>query len=337
MPGTWSVIVGSAFVLLLVAANARASSLFDSSAVLQVRLTGPLRQLIEQKYDREEMQFVLHAEGEHYTIAVRTRGNSRLRKCNFPPLRLAFNAANTAGGLFEGQGKLKLVTHCLPGVSGRMNVLKEYTAYRIFNLLSDVGYRVRLLKINYDDTDDEHKDITTNAFLIESDEELAARTGATIARVPQVRRTDFDQLHLAVVFIFQYLIANTDYSLVASAAEDKCCHNGDLFERDGRLYYVPFDFDLSGLVNARYAKPDPALGISKVTSRRYRGYCVDPGAMSSALKKINTLEAEILDIVSGTPGMVEKGADEVRQFLGRFFKEANDEGRLLGRFAKACI
>jgi hypothetical protein len=323
--------------LLLVALRAPAASLFDSDEVLEIQLTGPLATLVDDKFDREELPFVLHTEGVDQNIEVRTRGKSRMRKCGFPPLRLDIDSEESTGTLFDGQDKIKLVTHCLIGSSGQANVLEEFSAYKIFNLLTDVSYRVRLAKVTYVDTDGQLDDVVSNAFLIESDKELAARTNSNVVETPNVRRSALNRYQASLVYIFQYLIANTDWSLVASEGEEKCCHNGDLFEKGSELFYVPFDFDLSGLVNARYAKPDPGLRISKVTSRLYRGYCVVPGALKAALTSINSLEGEILAVFNGIPGLSDKEIKAAQKFLNRFFRESRDEQALLRRFERSCI
>ena len=44
------------------------------------------------------------------------------------------------------------------------------------------------------------------------------------------------------MFIFQYLIGSTDWSIVAAEADEYCCHNVDLFEIDASLLVVPYDF-----------------------------------------------------------------------------------------------
>ena len=63
------------------------------------------------------------------------------------------------------------------------------------------------------------------------------------------------------MFVFQYLIANTDWGYVKADDDDACCHNGDLFEIDNQVVFVPYDFDLAGLVNSRYAFPDLPLDL----------------------------------------------------------------------------
>lgn len=85
-------------------------------------------------------------------VDVRLRGKGRLEQCKFPPLRLDFDPAETGESAFAGQDELKLVTHCINSTAGEKNLLEEYLAYRIFNLLSDYSYRVRLLHVSCVDT-----------------------------------------------------------------------------------------------------------------------------------------------------------------------------------------
>ncbi|MDH4071785.1 MAG: hypothetical protein OEV41_01625 [Gammaproteobacteria bacterium] len=324
-------------LLLLASGPLSASPLFESEAVLEVQIEGPFGRFIDERYDREELPFVLRTDGEEYAVGLRSRGKSRMRACTFPPIRLDFDAAAVSGTLFEGQDKLKLVTHCLGGPSGQANVMEEYSAYKVFNLLSDTSYRVRPLKVTYTDTDGEHEELVSNAFLLESDVELAARVGGSVVQLAGVRKSMLNRDQAAIVYIFQYLIANTDWSLIASAGEEYCCHNGGLVGRDGELYYVPFDFDLSGLVDARYAKPDPSLRITKVTSRYYRGYCIEPESLAGALASINAKQAEILAVFDSIPGLGEKDANSAKRFLDRFFREAENEKKLVTRFERSCV
>ena len=186
------------------------------------------------------------------------RGNSRLRVCEFPPLRLNFAAKGLAESVFAGQDKLKLVTHCTDRQKDAGNVYDEYLAYLLFNQVSDYGYRVRPLVIRYTDPSGATGiDGVRHAFLIESDEEFAGRHGATAIEVAAVYMSKLDEPQAALTFVFQYLIGNTDWSLVTADTEEHCCHNIDLFELGGHTLLVPYDFDLAGLVDASYAEPEP--------------------------------------------------------------------------------
>ena len=326
------------FALLSVAAHAGASPLFDDNAVINVELTGPIGSLIKNKNDRTELPFVLNANGVQHSVRVRVRGKSRLRVCNFPPLRFNFSESNTEQTVFAGQGKLKLVTHCRNKDVAEADALQEFAAYWIFNLISDVGYRVRLLRITYRDTDErsKHELRERYGFLIESQDELADRVGGQPADVTGVSLQSLDDDQAALVYVFQYLIGNTDWSMAKSDDDDVCCHNGDILDIESKYFYVPYDFDLAGLVNAKYAYPDPSLPIREVTQRMYRGYCTSREALQRALDVVKMRRTDILGVVSAIPGLPEDDRARSIDYLGQFFTRAEDEEKLLQSFERRC-
>ena len=326
-------------VLLVHVSHVSASSLFDDNTVLEVSLTGPLSSLFEEENDRRQLPFVLRANGVEYSIKVRVRGKSRRRVCSFPPLRINFAADDTAQSIFEGQNLLKLVTHCRQNSAAQSDTLREYAAYRIFNLISEVSYRVRLLHITYTDTDGRLKEdmFERYGFLIESASALADRVGGQPAYVTGVSRSSLDSQQAAAVYVFQYLIGNTDWSLVTADEDDTCCHNGDLFDIGSGRYYVPYDFDLSGLVNARYARPDPSLRISSVTKRRYRGYCISTDAVKGALSAIRARRVDILDLTSQLSGLSQKDIEGMTKYIKQFFVRTDDEDKTVQSFDRACL
>ncbi len=326
-------------ILLGISPASHGSALFEDNAVLEVSVIGPLTTLLEDQPSRAELPFVLRANGVDHAIALRVRGKSRLEVCSFPPLRLKFVADDTLGTVFAEQNKLKLVTHCRPGHSYQTSALREFAAYRIFNFISEVGYRVRLLHISYIDTEEGRKNRTSSSygFLIESAAELALRTNGTPLNVKGVSLASLDEQEAAKVFIFQYLIGNTDWSLVRARVDDRCCHNGDVIDIGPSRYFVPYDFDLSGIVNARYAWTNPAIRISRVTQRKYRGYCISSDALKLGLRHIKEQQADILDVINEVPGLSLKDRRKSSKFLDGFFARASDEGKLLRNFERHCL
>jgi len=324
--------------LLWVAVQANASPLFDDNAVIDVELTGPIGSLTKNKDDRTEQLFVLKANGVEQDVQIRVRGKSRLRLCKFPPLRFNFSESDTEQTVFAGQNKLKLVTHCRSNDAAQVDALQEYAVYRIFNIISDVGYRVRLLRITYRDTDERRKDnlIERYGFLMESQSELAARVGGQPVNVTGISLRSLDEDHTAAVYIFQYLIGNTDWSFVMADEDDVCCHNGDILDIDSKRYYVPYDFDLVGLVNSKYAYPDPSLPIRKVTQRYYLGFCTSRDTLQSALGIIKSHKEEILGVLSDIPGLPEKDRKRSIDYLDQFFTRADDEEKMLKSFERRC-
>lgn len=326
-------------ILLACAAPGGASTLFEEAAVIDVRLTGPIASLIEKSDAHPELSFLLEADGRQHSVAVRVRGKSRTELCKIPPLRINFSESDTAGTVFAGQDKLKLVTHCKKADSYRVNVLEEYAAYRIFNLLSDVGFRVRLLRITYVDTDARSDDESERryGFFIETTDELASRIGGRPVEAEGVRLGELNAQQAATVYIFHYLIGNTDWSLVTADGDDYCCHNGELFAIGEEIFVVPYDFDLSGLVNAKYAKPLPEMRISRVTQRRYRGYCIATDALTDSLRAIVAKQAEILGVIEELPDLSDRDIRSNTKYLRQFFDKAKNEEKLIRRFEQRCL
>jgi hypothetical protein len=339
----------SRFVLLMLIgllplAAPAAPTLFDSDDVLELRLSGPLGSISKDRKDaeREEHLFVLEVGGRELPVQVRVRGKSRTIHCEFPPLRLRFEPRDVSETVFAGQDRLKLVTHCRSGQDHyEDNLLDEFAAYRIFNVISGTSYRARLLRVTYRDTDNKLKDLDRPyyAVLLESDAALAHRVGASVVELPGIRYSRLDVEQTARMNVFQYLLGNTDWSLVTNEEDEYCCHNVDLLDTGEVLYPVPYDFDRSGLVNAKYAKPAEGARIRKVTSRRYRGYCRSSiGDIGEALDAIVALQGPIVTAAVSVAGVGKEAAEARQQYLHGFFEEAtSDRDKLLERFEKDCI
>ena len=319
------------------------SPLFDDDSVIEIRLSGPLRTLARNKKsaERVEYPFLLSVDGTDIPVDVRVRGKSRTIVCGFPPLRLRFPVDGTRQTVFAGQDKLKLVTHCKSNKKGfENNLLEEYTAYRIFNLISDAGYRVRLLRVHYNDTDGglKHLERPYYGFLIESDRELAERIGGEVSTIGGVPYSRLNDSQTSLVYVFQYLIGNTDWSLISADGEDVCCHNVHLIEKNESLYPIPYDFDFSGLVKASYAKPNSIVGTNRVTQRVYRGYCkLSIDRVALALERITALREPIITLVEQSPVIDNEDTDSRVRYIGHFFEEAEDSVKLLKQFDGDCV
>lgn len=328
---------GALCAYALCAATTAASPLFSDHAPVELTLTGPLHTLFASGSDEAALPFRLRADGD-IRVAVRIRGKSRQRVCRFPPLRLRFPAAQAPDSVFAGQDKLKLVTHCAEGDRATAAVIGEYAAYRILNQLTPLGYRVRLARITYIDTDQRFPaPITRPGFFIESDEELAARTGLSAVDETGITLGSLDPSHTALVFVFQYLVGNTDWSLVMADGDTACCHNVDVFNEGGQRFLVPYDFDLAGLAHASYAKPDPSLRIGSVTQRLYRGYCIPGLPLAEAIERIRAERDAILGIVGSAPLLSEKQKNKKTRFLEQFYDRADEPLRQVRSFEKRCL
>jgi len=314
------------------------SSLFDDNSILEVTMSGPLSTLIKQKRNREQYPFTLAIDDASVDVAVRIRGNTRVDLCRFPPLRLNFTASGPDGTPFAGEDKLKLVTHCQNGSEkSQDSVFNEFTAYRFFNLISDRSYRVRLLRIRYEDTDGKQRNLEEShyGFLIESDEGLARRLGGTVAKVEAIRFSRLDIQQTARLSVFQYLIGNKDWSFVTADNDDTCCHNIDLLDVDSTLVPIPYDFDLAALTRANYrARPR----LNRSNKREYNGYCRTPTDMvDQAIDHIQSLKDEILSTALHVTALNNETRERRATFTAAYFEEAVGKAALLAKFERNCI
>lgn len=324
--------------LVLICSASQASPLFDEHDVLEITLEGPVSTLLEDSEARGEQPFRLTLGDQVFNVGANLRGNSRVELCHFPPIRLNFSKSDAQETVFAGQRKLKLVTHCKGGANFEKNLLEEYAAYRILNVLTDMSFRTRLLHIRYVDSEHPDRDaVVRYGFLIEPEKALAERNGGYLAGARHVTKPRLDESHAAIVYVFQYLIGNTDWSLVRAFDSETCCHNGEIVGIHDRQYYVPYDFDMAGLVNARYAKPNPELHLSRVTQRRYRGNCSTPEVLRNALQTVVRRRDEIMQIFSDLPGLTDDDVARSTRFLHGFFKRAANEDKLLREFERRCL
>lgn len=267
-------------------------------------------------------------------IQLRVRGNFRKNKnhCNFPPLRVNFKKKAVAETLFEGLDKVKLVTHCQDWEQAYNDrVILEYLAYQIYNVVTPFSFKARLVEVTYVDTASSRKPLTRHGFLIEDDDDMAARNGGEISSVPLFHQdsTDYDQVTL--LSVFQYMIGNTDWSVPAQ-------HNVRLVSIPGKdkPIPVPYDFDWSGLVNAPYATPAANLRLESVRERRYRGYCRPLESLQPHLDLFNERRGEIEAVVDALDMTSEKYRKQAKQYLAQFYKDINKSRRKKRTFLKFC-
>ncbi|MDH3271243.1 MAG: CotH kinase family protein [Gemmatimonadota bacterium] len=305
---------------------AEKAPLFQSHDVLRMTLRTDIEWLRDERNDSVEVEGTLtFIDGDGTEVVkpvdTRTRGNFRRNKrnCNFPPLRLDFPTRQMEGTAFEGQDKLKLVTPCNDGRDDYQNyVFDEYLAYRILNILTPYSFRVRLVEVTYEDIEDDYDTRTKYGFLIEDEEKMAERSRATFEEVTQFHPMRAQADYAVLVALFNYMIANTDWSPVYF-------HNVKLIRtEDARYLTVPYDFDFSGLVNARYATVDPSLQnrIRRVNQRLYRGFCRPELQRATAAPPLLEARAEIEAMINGFAalGYERFDADDAKDML-EFFED----------------
>ena len=270
--------------------------------------------------------------GPAIPIQLRTRGNVRrnTRTCGFAPLRIEFPKDQLKGTIFEGQGAVKLGTHCQDADVFQQYMLKEYLANRLLNTVTPRSLRVRLAHVTYADTDAGKKPYMKLGIFYEDADDMAKRMDARELPVPRQMFSGLDQASLLFVSLFQYMIGNTDYSIIM-------LHNVIMLDdAKGVRYVVPYDFDYSGLVYAHYAVAAKALELSSVRERLYRGPCKTEAELESALEPFRAKKDEILALPASLPDIEEGPRKNVEKYLNEFFEQISRPDKVKRTFVTDC-
>jgi len=320
--------------------------LFQDHAVLKAVLTAPISQTYAQRtsgvrlYHPGQWTYINEdGESQRLDASIRIRGNFRRQYCQLPPLRLNFRKSQVKGTLFAGQDKLKLVSPCQHGLESQQKLLLEYLAYRTYEILTDYSFGTRLIRLSYVDSDDKLKSWTDLAFVIEDEDDIASRLQLDMVAVKENRFEELDQPATALAELFQLLISNHDYSVLKGPEGEYCCHNSMMFTRpesaDKRIP-IPFDFDMSGIVNANYAAPPHHLPIRHVRTRYYRGLCQPPEVLNEAIAHFLSKKEEILELYANTPELSRMSRNRTFSYVKGFFAILEDEVKLQKQVIDRC-
>lgn len=325
-------------------ARAETRPLFASDETMAVTIEAPFTTLMRKRNNEELDGTFVYSDAsntEHkLDIKIRTRGRYRRQKdvCSFAPVRLNFRKKQVSGTVFAGQDKLKLVTHCSNWErSYEQLVLREYLSYRLLRLMTGRSFGVRLMRITYVDTDKKNKERTKYGFVIEDKDHVAERLGLEYASRPSVDQDDLNGAEASMVSVFQYMIGNTDFSMVRGASNDDCCHNVMLFAGDGgSITPVPYDFDFSGVVDAPYAGPNPKYPISTVTDRLYLGLCTNNALVEETIARFQARENDVRSLIDAQEGLSRHSRRAIRRFINEFYRDIGDSELVERKLIKRC-
>lgn len=205
-------------------------------------------------------------------INLRVRGNFRLKNCYFPPLKIKIKKEVSKNTMFEGNKTLKIIMPCLVQKDCNDNVIKEFIAYKLYEVISPYHFKTRLLDISFEEIKRNKSKIhQLKGVFIEDNSKVAKRLGGRIYK-PFIHPLNQDALSSIRHAFFQFMIGNTDFS-------QAYMHNVKVFFIDKKMIPIPYDFDMSGFINTSYSVVsqinDEKLEMTSVTQRNYRGFARD--------------------------------------------------------------
>ena len=314
--------------------------LFESDELLEISLMFDITHYRRKRDDTEYLPAVLiyHTSPTDSIVKelrVKCRGITRLSICSFPPLMLNFHMNDSVDGQFSQVDKIKMVTHCSAG--GEDYLLKEYLVYKLYNVLTDYSFRVRLLRVNYINTFKESKPIRTFAFVIEPKESLCKRLNAVEVKTNMnITQKDIRQDVMDRMAIFQYMIGNTDWTFPVFHNNVLIMSRGDL-DGLGSGIAVAYDFDYSGLVNTSYAVPAEQLKLNSVLERRYIGICRSEETFINDLKEFADKKEDFYRVINEFQYLSPKIKKQMISYLDGFYKGFDKRNSIVNKLLNECV
>ncbi len=333
--------------LLLLAGQLQAAEydpLFASAAKLQITLDGPFG-LIDRERDKEKdypgKLSYQSPTGEPVVLDVefQVRGNYRLRKenCGHAQLWLNIKTRQAQDTLFENQDRIKLVVQCGSEQRYADYLVREHQAYQFFNRLTDRSIAARLVDVTYRDSSDPHEARTSLGMFIEHQKRLAKRLDLQGVKVDRIGVAQLEPVQASLVAIYNYMVANADYSMLAADEGEECCHNViPLEDQEGRYVPIPYDFDSSGFVNASYATPPAGLNLRSVRQRLYRGFCAHNDLITATLAHFREHRQAFETILADTTQVSSSQAERAQQFIKGFYDLIDDPANIQREFLGKC-
>lgn len=313
--------------------QAETDRLFESDVLLSLTILSDFSSIMDDRgedrsYHKGMMYYLNGDDTIFQKVRLKTRGNFRRdpKNCKYPPIMVKFGKVTDS--VFADQSKLKLVTQC----QIEDYVLLEFLAYRIFNLLTDNSYRVRLTQITYADLKTKEAYFTRYAFFIESEKELASRLDAEIYK-PNVVQYYLNRENIITVAMFQFLIGNDDWYVTSK-------HNTSILKKNENenLIAVPYDFDWSDLVGAKYTKPVGVPNNQLKVRRVYKGLCMETKDFEKQKDLFASIKDEIVELIRSQEDLPKYRKQESIRYIEKFYKTLNNSSSLERIFQKEkCV
>lgn len=315
------------------------ATLFDTDDIFEIKLRFDISKYKKLRsdtmyLDSELTYFLNETDSVTKNIKVRARGNIRRTViCDFPPLMLNFKMKDAAGTEFAGINKLKIVPYCKMGYE--QYILKEYLAYKLFNVLTDYSLKVRLFKITYINSIKDKKPITQFGFAIEPVDLLEKRTGTKELEYSGITQRNLRPDMLNRAALFNYMIGNTDWSVPIK-------HNVILLTNAkttpvNENLIVAYDFDYSGLVGADYAVPFESLPIKTVQERLYMAVCRSESEFTGALAEFIEKKDEFYKVINSFPYITDRSRKDMINYLDGFYYGIDKRNSLVRKLLNDCI
>ena len=322
------------WLFIFVASTCLGQSLFEDETPLILTLEADIEALQADRGGTPSYHpaTLRYNDGEQeISLGIRIRARGRFRRdpyvCTFPPLHYKFPKDTLLPAPFETQKKIKVVTHCREDEF----IYREYYLYKVFNMLTEQSFRVRLARITYVDTKGKVPDETRPAFFIEAEKAMAKRNGAKpVDEDITLRPGEVDSTALTLMHVFNYMIANRDFG-VAVRQNLKIITNGS-----GLPVTVPYDFDWAGIVDASYTHTPGMKKSVYYSRRRFKPLCRDELEFQATFDKFRAIKDDIFEMYKTSPYLSEEKVKETLKYYKNFYRNINKAKVVQQVFVGSC-
>ena len=302
-------------------------SLFDyiyDQDQVQIRISHDLK-TIEKNFKNDELEtdgqisLVANRQELIFTAALKPGGKSRRKICALPPLKMNLKKSELETFNFiKDHDRMKIVFQCQTSSKYAETIKMEKFLYDLYGIVSPYGFRSKLVKVVLDGYDKR-----VDGFVIESDEDLQRRQNMDMIKVGTISTAVVDRPEYVKMCMFQYLIANVDWSAVKG-------HNTDLFKRkvDDSIVVIPYDFDYSGIIDNAYAVTPEQLPIEDVTQRYFMDKKIPWEELMEGVNFYVSKEREIYGLVEEASFLSDKSRKRLNMYIQSFYKTIKDKKKL---------
>lgn len=311
--------------------NKAVTKLFVEQEILPIKLTFSNKEVKnktnDSTYIKSNLSYLdIDGVWKSINVKLRARGKYRRKHCYFPPIKIKIEKSESKETLFKGNKKLKLVLPCSVQESSNDNIIEEYLAYKLYEIVTPYHFNTRLVDIEMTEQKKSKTKVHhLKGILMEDDKLIAKRFNGKIVK-RFIHPLAMDPLTCIQNSFFQYMIANTDFSIAYQ-------HNGKLLYIDKKIIPIPYDFDMSGLVNASYAIvsqiSNEPLDITEVTQRKYRGFKRDKKLLFQVRREYLDNKIKVFEIIDRTKDYFNdpKNFKVAKNFVNGFYNTIEDDSK----------
>jgi len=306
--------------------KAKPPSIFEvltPKEAVKMTLETDLTTIIEQRKTNQYFPGILRTEdGKVYKVELRSRGKFRRKISAYPPLKMKFKKKALVAEGLDTLNEIKIVLPCFENSKGDELIVREYLAYKMYEQLTNVSLRARLIRLTIRDTHVEKTRRQMYAILLEDEEELVARLQGELHEEYGIPADSFQTNQAALMVMFQYMIGNTDW-------EVSMLRNVRMVRvpTTGKILLVPYDFDFAGLVGAPYASPNSDTGLKNVRDRFLMSSGVKPEALKRALNVLIASKQQLYALCK-SKHLDYSASEDMNKYLRRFFEKVEGKAEI---------